>query len=99
MAGMWNTLSAGLQIVQNKLDHVLENEPTGDEKEEEVSGYIIASYPGLPTLVSYPDYFSPSGRARKVRSGNETIPTPVFNTKAEEGLIKGNSSCVVMYLG
>ena len=49
MAGMWNTLSAGLQIVQNKLDHVLENEPTGDEKEEEVSEYIIVSYPGLPT--------------------------------------------------
>ena len=50
MAGMWNTLSAGLQIVQNKLDHVLENEPTGDKKEEEeVSGYIIASYAGLPT--------------------------------------------------
>ena len=43
MAGMWNTLSAGLQIVQNKLDHVLESETTGEEKEE-VSEYIVMLY-------------------------------------------------------
>jgi len=35
MAGMWNTLSAGLQIVQNKLDHVLDGEET-EEKGDEV---------------------------------------------------------------
>ena len=44
MAGMWNTLSAGLQIVQNKLDHVLESETTGEEEKEEVSEYIVMLY-------------------------------------------------------
>jgi len=34
MAGMWNTLSAGLQIVQNKLDHVLDGEETGEKEDE-----------------------------------------------------------------